>query len=252
VDDAAKAALIAYLEAQVLSANTLLAELAGEPADEPEVDETPRPAPRKKAPPKKAVPAAVEDDDDDDSDADEDTSDRQAELEAMKITALKALAIKRGFNEDGVKAATKPELVDAILVDEKGDDADEDTTDEDDESGDDEVTYTRDELTDMGIRKAKALAMEKGHTVADLKGLKLAEVVDLILDEGDAAEDDDADEDEGDADEGDYYTRADYLKMSLAELKVIARAYQKDDPSFKFPANIQKPALIDLLMEGYE
>jgi hypothetical protein len=244
--------------------------------------------PTRKATPAKSEPEPEPEDDDEDgedqaededfSDDDEIATERRKELNTFKILALKALAKKRGFKPDAVNSASKADLIDAIVGDEQEErekaaestakparparaaaakkavepepDEDEDDS-EDDEDGD--VDYTRDDIIKMGLRKAKALAKEQGASDADLRGLKVEDVADLILGDDDS-EDDDADTDDDsagsdDADDAeDYYTRADFEKMSDAELKQIGREYEKEDPDFKMPARIKREALINLLL----
>lgn len=244
-------ALRAFAEAQILAAQKLLATLA---ASEVEDDENEPPAAPAKPgvtkgvkPAKKAAAKVVEPEDDEDDDADEDPqAARKAELQAMKIMALKALAIKKGFKADGVRSATKVEIIDAILTDEFETTAEDEDDEEESETSD--VNYTREDLQGMGIRKVKALAYEKGSTVADLKGLTLDEVIDVLLGEGDAEEDDEDDED----DEPKTYSRADFEAMSLAELKQIGREYERDYPGWKMPKNATKPVLIESFLEDTE
>jgi hypothetical protein len=257
VQKAALDALVATLEAAVESGDTEAVE---------EVVETVKPAKKaaaaKKAA-KKAAPAPVEEpeededeteDEDDATEAeaeeeDEETAARRVELAAMKITGLRALAKKRGFKPDQVAEASKEDLVDAILEDERlereGQDAGDDDAEETEE-------LTREELEEKSLRELKALAMEKGHTKALLTGLKSEDVIDLLLGEGDAEEEAEEDEDEESEEEGEdgYYTREQLQAMSLPELKAIAREYEQsgDYPDFKVPAGIKKPALIDLLL----
>lgn len=249
------AALRAFAEAQILAGQKLLASVA-----EMEDDNTEEPAaapkrgpgrPRKaaapaaseKTPPRKVAKPAPEPEPEEDDEPEDADAARRAELEEMKITALRALALKRGFKEEGVRSASKADLIDAIVDDEKEDGSDDDGDDDEDSE---DVTYTRDELVAMGVRKAKALAIERGISAADLKGLKVDDVADLILSEGGGADDEDED---SDGDEDDYYTREQLEKMSLAELKAIGRQYEQDYPNWKMPRNIAKPALIDLLLE---
>lgn len=252
VTTADRDALIEFAKAQILAGQKLLASLNEEDGDaaETETAETPRRGPgrpRKNAaapvarPAKKAAPKPAPEPEEDPEEEDEDeATERRTQLAAMKIAALRELAIKRGFQPDGVKTASKEDLIDAIANDEATDEDDEEDTDAED------VSYTREDLEGMGIRKVRALAQEQGHTLADLKGLKLDEVIDLMLGEGDAEGEGDEDEDE----EGDgFYTREDFEKMSLAELKAVGRQYEQDYDGWKMPKGpVGKAALIDALL----
>lgn len=250
MDENTKLNLIAFAEAQILAAQKLIASLNDE-ADEETEDEAPA-APAKKVAAKKAAPKKAaskkvapepepEEEEEPEEEGDED-EERRAELNAMKIVALRALAKKRGFKAEGVAAAGKDDLVEAIIADEKEEAAAES---EDEEAEEETAEYSREDLEAMGVRKVKALAKEQGHTQADLAGLKLNEVIDLILGEGDAEEEAE-DEDEGGEEEA--YTRADFEAMSLAELKVIGRQYEEEYEGFVVPKIIKKEALIELLL----
>jgi hypothetical protein len=255
------AALQEWAETQKAALDSLVANLTtslnGQTETAEEVEEAPaaKTTTRRratKAAPKAAEPVEDVEDEDDEADVeaegtDEDEIDaaRRAELEAMRLPALRALALKREFKEPGVQAASKEDLIEAIIEDERSERlADGEGEEAEDESDDETVTFTREDLEAKGIRELRALAMEQGHSKADLTGLKVADVIDLILGEGDAAaeEEDEAETEEEDDEEG-YYTREDFDAMSLAELKAVAREYD-----MKIPAGIKKPALIDALL----
>lgn len=233
----------------------------------------------------KNAPAAVSGDT-------EGNAERRTELTAMAVAALRKLAVELGYDAAEVKNAAKGQLVDAILKveaeggtddedgeedadeieaeadddsDDEGDDeadeeedeedeedsedAEEDSEEEDseeedeeeDEEGDEEdeeedsEEFDRDELVKMSLKEIKALAKEQGFTPANYKGMDVDAIADLIIEN--------ADEDEEDDDEDEAYTEADYKKMSLAELKSLAK-----ENSIKLPKGADKKAVIKVLL----
>lgn len=211
---------------------------------------------------KKTVVATEEPESADDDDDDEDSADsRLDELMAMRITALRSLAIKRGFDEEETKnEKSKSVLANAIWADEQAnpedDDSDPDSDDEDadtseDESDDSEeegARYTREDLQQMGLRQLKALAKNSGIEPAELRGKDSDSIIDMLLvdeDEDDADDDDDV---EDDSEEG-FYTEADLKKMSVLELKTLAK-----DNEITVPRTVgnDKLKLVKLLLENAE
>lgn len=268
MNNAIREALSNFADAQAAAAAALAALVEELSADTEDTEEAPaKPAKKasvaKKAPAKKVAPVEVEDEEDEEvEEAEEEEAEeteegseeepaRLTELKAMRITGLRALAIKHGYDKDQVADATKEDLVEAIWDEEKGEAAeDADAEDESDEDGaeGEEEGMSREDLEGKNLRELKALAKEAGYGTSDLNGLKSGDLIDLLLGEGEYAEGEEGDDEE--AEEGgddDVYTEEMLQAMSLGELKTVAREYGID-----FERNIKKPALIDLILGDEE
>lgn len=246
------AATVAYAEAQLEAAQAFLASLSElEETEEVPAKSTPAKktaAPAKKAalPAKKAVSKAKpEPEPEEEEESAEDI--RRAELEAMRITQLKALAKKRGFKEDEVASADKPTLVEAILSDqiEAGDleGAAEDSEEETEETTDEEIQFDREDLQKKGLRELKAMAKAADFATSDYNGLDKDSLIDLLLDEGDSEDEEDADSEDGDEDE-EMLTEEDLRAMSLPELRKLAKEYE-----ISVPRGAKSGDIVDLIME---
>ena len=123
-------------------------------------------------------------------------------------------------------------------------DKEDDVDDEDDEDDEDvDGAYTRDELEAMGLRELKAIAKESGWSVADLKGLDVDALVDLLLGEG--QEDVDVDEEDDSVDDEDALTEDDIRAMSLAEVKGLAK-----EMGVRAKPGTSKDDIIDLILDA--
>lgn len=211
-----------------------------EPAEEEVAKPARKAAPAKKAaaPAKKAASKAKA------KEPEEDEHDeRWDELAAMGVKALRAIAIKRGFDEEETNAEkNKMVLVENIWNDEKAnpddEDADDDSEDDEAEEDDSEVKYTRKDLEGIkSLAELRKLAKEAGFEASDLRGKDADAIIELMLG---------ADEDEGD-EEGDEYTEAELLDMSLADLKGLCK-----EAGIKVPRGSDVESLVALLMEAGE
>lgn len=227
----------------------------------------------KKTPAKHAAAPEPEDDEDDDE---FDEEGRRAELNKMKIAALRTLASEAGYEDDDVAGATKEQLIDAIIDAEMNPDDDEDSDDDDDaddsdededddeseeedddadddgdeededeeedeaEEEDEDEELDRDDLNAMGLRELKALAKDRlDLTNDDLKGKDKDTIIDMLL--GDDADEDDDDEDE---DGEDYYTVDELKAMPENELKALAKEWK-----VKLPPKATKAQIVKILAE---
>jgi len=128
--------------------------------------------------------------------------------------------------------------------DEDDEDIDEDEDDSDvDEDDDDEESYywTREQLDGKSLAELKKIAKELEWTAADMKGLDVDGLIDLITGEGD--EDDDEGEDESD-DDADI-TEDDLRNMSLSEVKKVAR-----EMGVRFKPGTSKDDIVDLILDA--
>lgn len=183
----------------------------------------------------------------------------EEETRSLSITALRALAVKLGLDEQKVKSGILEELEEKGLFaesdeeddedeDVEDDDSDEDEADEeeddeedeDDDSEDDEdEEYTREELEELSLKELRAVAKEEGHTVAETRGLDQEGLIVLILGE----DDEDGDEDEEDDEE--MEVDEDQLRaMPLDELKKLAKSF-----GIKVPPRISQPKLVELILD---
>lgn len=226
-------AMATYTEAQANALDDLNAVLA-ELLTEAEAEEAPAPAKKtaaaKKAPPsvaakktaappaKKAAPAkkaiAKAEPEPDEEDADDP---RLTQLQAMKLPALRALAIKKGFKAPEVKAETDTDVLAQAIYDDEvamaaaDDDADDEADAVEEDTVEAEtVQYSRADLKDTNLRDLRRMAAEVGVSAADMRGKDAESIIDLMLGEEDA-EDEDGEEEP--------LTEADLLAMSPAELK---------------------------------
>ena len=176
----------------------------------------------------------IEDDEEQEEDDDE-VSSRRAELEGMKIAALRKIVIGLGYDKADVADADDETLVETILAEEFGETGDDEEDAEDEEDDDDESGYTRDDLSDLSLPALRKIAKDEyGMTAADLKGLDTDSIIDAILGEGD-----DEDEEDGE-EEFDGYTRDELEEMSLAELKAIVKEWDLTvKPGSKSPTYIR-------------
>jgi hypothetical protein len=149
-------------------------------------------------------------------------------LKALDIKDLRKLALAADFDEADVKGAKKGELIEALVEDKFEGEADEPEAEETEDG------LSRDELEGLNLRELKAIAKEKGSTTADLKGLDQESVIDLILGE---------DGGEGEEGEEDYYTVEELKKMSVTELRAIAKEYDIKT------TGLSKAQLVDALKE---
>lgn len=230
--------------------------------------------PKAAAPATKAKAKAVAEDEPD-TDEDEGVTEdavvaaERTRLEGLGIRALKAEAKEAGFDPADIKAATKDDLVDALVEhfasddEEEDEDAEDDAADEDStEDEDDEDTepgeededdaesdlFTEAALNDMSLAEVKGILTEGGWEKADLKGKTKEELVQEYGDYFGFASDDTADdsddaetEDEDDEEELDE----DALRaMSLKDLKDTAKEY-----GVKVPRGADKDAIIDAILE---
>lgn len=135
------------------------------------------------------------------------------------------------------------------------DDEDIDEDDED-ESDDGESDYwTRDQLDGKSLAELKQIAKDLEWTAADIKGLDVDGLIDLIVGESDEDEDedeeddsedlsdDDSDEDE-DSDDSDL-TEDDLRSMSLTEVKKVAR-----ELGVRFKPGTSKDDIVDLILDA--
>lgn len=220
--------IAAAQDIQSLLGNVLIGQEA-EPEAAPKA-KAEKPAPTKTKGRGKPAPEPEDEDDEDD----DERAERREELEAMKIQALRKVALGLDFDKEDVKDADAETLIESILDDEFGD-SDDDESDEDDEPDEDEDEdegdededgddYSRDELEAMTLAQLKRIAKDEYEIPAsDLKGLDKDGIIDVLIEPEDGDEDDDEDDEDDDDDEA--YTEADLKAMSLAELKEIAEAW---------------------------
>ena len=147
----------------------------------------------------------------------------------------------------------------------KASDDDEDDDEDDDSDEEESDSYSRDDLEEMSLAQLKALAREQGHTT---KGLDSDGLIDLILGEaedddeddrvlatGSASDDEDDEESEDDDDDSDSdeddesyeeveIDEDELYKMSLAEVKAIAK-----DMDLKVKAGSTKEDIIQLILD---
>lgn len=140
--------------------------------------------------------------------------------------------------------------------DDDDDDIDEDEEDEsyDDEDGD---YWTRDQLEGKSLAELKQIARDLEWTAADIKGLDVDALIDLIVgdvddeDDADYEDEDDSDEvesddDADDSDEDDSELSEDDLRaMSLTEVKNIAR-----EMGVRFKPGTSKDDIVDLILDA--
>lgn len=191
--------------------------------------------PRKKAAAKPADDD--EDDDEDDVDDDEDSTLTRESLAGKGLRELKRIGMDAGHTAADMKGLTVDSLIDLLVGDEDEDVDDEDVEDEDDEA-EEEDGWTREALEGMGLREVKKHAREAGYSTADLKGLDVDAVVDLLVGE----EDDDEDDAEEDEEE---LTEDDLREMSLAELKKLAK-----ENKVRIKPGTSKGDIIDLILDA--
>lgn len=121
-------------------------------------------------------------------------------------------------------------------------DDDEEAAEDDDEEVEDEVAeVTREDLEDLGLREIKKIARDSGWSAADLKGLDVDAIIDLILGEEDL--DDDEDEDEDEDEEGEL-TEEEVRAMSLAEVKSLAK-----EMGVRVKPGTSKDDIIDMILD---
>jgi len=165
------------------------------------------------------------------------------------LKGLMAQAIEAGYDEDEFADADPEDFVNALMTEDFGEDwsdgldieaseedeeaeeeADEEEEEEDGEESEDDETRTEYEAMTLKALKDKALADEDedgyGYTAADIKGLKKADLIDLML----------------------GYTEESLGERSLGELKKIA----KDDFELKVKAGTKKDDLVMQILEAQE
>jgi hypothetical protein len=203
----------------------------------------------------KATPEPEVDEPEDD-DVEEETADTlRAKYSAMKIVALRKVAVAAGFDADQVAEATKSDLIDTLVEDALGNDDEDEDGDEDNEDGEDE-TPSADELKAMPIAALRRYAASQAEDASELKGLSKAELIEWLTsddeEEGDEDEDDsdDADDDHWPHtaaeldDDTETFDRDDLEQRSIKELKDQCR-----ELGVRLKAGLSKSQIIDLLME---
>lgn len=230
-----------------------------------ETVETKKPTIRPKAPQAPVEePQVDEDDHAEDGNAEEGYS--LDELNGMTVKQLKELASENGITIP--KDTKKADIIDMIMegaeeADEDAEDADEPVSEDEDVQADeqDEQDEADEELVELTI--ADVVAME----LADLKELAkeyevdlpknvshedaVSEIVTALFDEDEIeayqAEIDGNEEEaqEEDGDEEDYVTPEEIEEMSLAELKVLASAYE-----IEYPKLVKADKLREIVLEA--
>lgn len=240
--------LMSLLEAQLEMADVAVDDDADDDEEEVEAKPARRNAAKTaaKAPRKKttAKPAPVdeddEDDEDDDTDDEDDTVLTRESLAGKGLRELKRIGMDAGHTAADMKGLTVDSLIDLLAGEEDEDVDDEDVDDEDleDEDLEEDEGWTREALEGMGLREVKKHAREAGYSTADLKGLDVDAVVDLLVGEEDEDEDDvDDDEEE--------LTEDDLREMSLAELKKLAK-----ENKVRIKPGTSKDDIIDLILDA--
>lgn len=153
------------------------------------------PKPKNTSAKRETVPDAEFEDETDEDEVDEaaetDEDERREELEAMKLTELRALARDLDIDTQGVK---KADLVEEILSAEEESEEDDEA---DDADADEEEEDLREELEEINIAGLRKRAREHGiKTQGVSKGELINAIVDAELSESDEDEDEDFEDEE--------------------------------------------------------
>lgn len=121
----------------------------------------------------------------------------------VKATQRKVIIVARSAKKGNKKKSVVDDELDELEEIEDLDELDElededepdDEEDEDDDEDEDEED-DEDELDDLSVKELRAKAKEDGHSAAAIKGLKKAELIDLINEGVDEEDEDDEEDDE--------------------------------------------------------
>jgi len=184
-----------------------------------------------------------EDNNDFDEDRDGDDVITEAELREMSRSEVKKIARELGVR---FKSGTsKDDVVDLILDSpvetDEGEDDDDNVSDKD---------LTHESLEGKTLRELKKYGLESGFTAAEMKGLDIDSLIDLLVsaeDESDEDEDEDSDDDENNV--GEWEWILDLQEMSRPELQVTAKEFGIRVRRRNSKKHRSRKRLIDLIME---
>lgn len=130
------------------------------------------------------------------------------------------------------------------------DEIDEDESDDEDDSEEEADYWTRDQLEGKSLSELKTIAKELEWTAADMKGLDVDGLIDLITgdydeDEDEAEDDSDDDTDDDSDDDDNPLTEEDLRSMSLTEVKKVAR-----ELGVRFKPGTSKDDIVDLILDA--
>lgn len=183
-----------------------------------------------------AMAENAESDDDEDDDEDEAPKARTRK----KATA----APKSKVADDDDEDEDEDEDDDSDVAD---DDDDDDADADDEEEIESSEYWTRDDLEGKSLRELKQIALDLEWSAAEIKGKDSDALIAMIVGDGEDEDDEDESDDDdvaGDSDDAEL-SEDDLRKMSLAEVKKIAR-----EVGVRFKVGTAKDDIIDMILDA--